>query len=89
MLPAIGTKERDARARKCGVPNDADDAKLLAAEHGTKLPDGHVVTCTIDDLPSEDEDEVQPTRAHLCACLAKSPQCARFVGSASMRKAAH
>ena len=58
-LPAIGTKERDDRARKAGVPVDADDAKLLAAEHGTRLPDGHVVTITKDDLPSEDEDEAE------------------------------
>ena len=43
-----GTPERAARARRCGVPEDADDAKLLAAEHGTKLPDGHVVTITKD-----------------------------------------
>ena len=58
-LPALGTEERAARARKAGVPTDASDEKLLAAEHGTKLPDGHVVTITKDDLPSEDEDEAE------------------------------
>ena len=58
-LPALGTDERAARARKAGVPTDASDKKLLAAEHGTKLPDGHVVTITKDDLPSEDEDEAE------------------------------
>lgn len=53
----MGSAERKERCRKAGVPEDASDEKLLFAEHGTKLPEGHVVTVTQDDLPDEDEDE--------------------------------
>eukprot|EP01050_Picozoa_sp_SAG11_P008370 SAG11_NODE_735_length_7452_cov_26.426629_9_plen_221_part_00 len=48
---------RAARCRAAGVPEDASDEKLAAAEYGTKLPEGHVVTVTQDDLPEEDEDD--------------------------------
>ena len=54
-----GTEEWKVRCRKAGVKEDATIEKLLFAEHGTKLPEGHEVTVTKDDLPEEDEDGEQ------------------------------
>ena len=52
-----GAAQPTNRSRSTAVTRRAPCAPSPHAATGTKLPEGHVATVTVDDLPDEEEDD--------------------------------